>query len=65
MISFNDFREIVYGAQDYTGDFHFNLFTPESLKSLLLDAGFKAITVPVSGRRKGTCFEFEIVATSS
>ncbi|TGQ66899.1 MAG: FkbM family methyltransferase [Mesorhizobium sp.] len=61
---FDDFREVTYGAQDYDGDYHFNLFTPDSLKALLQEAGFKEISVPVAGRRNGKCFEFEIVATA-
>lgn len=59
---FEDFREVTYGAQDYDGDYHFNLFTPDSLHALLQEAGFKEISVPVAGRRNGKCFEFEIVA---
>lgn len=61
---FDDFREAAYGAQDYDGDYHFNLFTPDSLHTLLEEAGFKGISVPVAGRRNGKCFEFEIVATA-
>ncbi len=60
--SFEDFREVVFGAQDYAGDYHYNLFTPDSLTGLLAEAGFKDIEVPVAGRRNGKCFEFEIVA---
>ncbi|MDX8531110.1 methyltransferase domain-containing protein [Mesorhizobium sp. VK25A] len=63
-MSFDDFREVTYGAQDYDGDYHFNLFTPESLRALLHEAGFKEISVPVAGRRNGKCFEFEIEATA-
>lgn len=60
-MSFEDFREVTYGAQDYHGDYHFNLFTPDSLQVLLQEAGFKGISIPVAGRRNGKCFEFEIV----
>lgn len=61
--SFNDFREVVFGSQDYAGDYHYNLFTPESLRQLLEEAGFTNIEVPVTGRRSGKCFEFEISAS--
>ncbi len=61
--SFADFREVLFGAQDYQGDFHFNLFTPESLSVILAAAGYSHIEVPVRGRRNGQCFEFEISAT--
>lgn len=62
-MSFDDFREVMYGAQDYMGDFHFNIFSPETLTTLLKEAGFEHIEVPVSGRRNGKCFEFEIIGT--
>lgn len=61
-MSFEDFREVTYGTQDYDGDYHFNLFTPGSLQELLQEMGFKEISVPVAARRNGKCFEFEIVA---
>jgi hypothetical protein len=57
---FEDFREVVFGAQDYEGDYHYNLFTPDSMRALLEEARFLDIRVPVSGRRNGKCFEFEI-----
>jgi predicted SAM-dependent methyltransferase len=59
---FDDFREVLFGAQDYEGDYHYNLFTPDSMRRLLEEVGFRDIEVPVSGRRNGKCFEFEIVA---
>jgi predicted SAM-dependent methyltransferase len=63
--AFVDFREVLFGGQDYAGDFHFNLFTPESLSSLLADAGFCNIRVLEKGRRNGKCFEFEISAAKA
>lgn len=62
-VSYEDLREVTYGAQDYDGDFHFNMFTPDSLAQLLEESGFVEIDCPVTGRRNGRCFEFEIVAT--
>ena len=59
---FDDFREAVFGSQDYAGDYHYNLFTPDSFRVLLEQAGFSNIEVPVAGRRNGKCFEFEITA---
>jgi len=55
-------REVVFGGQDYEGDFHYNMFTPEHLTGLLHEAGFEGVQVPVSGRRNGNCYEFEIRA---
>jgi predicted SAM-dependent methyltransferase len=60
--SFADFRDVLFGGQDYEGDFHFNLLTPDSLGHLAEEAGFGAVEIPVQGRRNGQCFEFELVA---
>ena len=60
--SYDDMREVIYGAQDYEGDFHFNMFTPSSLNELLHEAGFINITIVESGRKNEKCFEFEISA---
>jgi hypothetical protein len=60
--SFEDFREVLFGSQDYNGDFHLNLLTPDSFTVLLQEAGFTDITVPVKARRNWRCFEFEICA---
>lgn len=59
---YEDMREVLYGSQDYDGDFHFNMFTPESLSALLVEAGFGTPQVIESGRKNGRCYEFEIVA---
>jgi predicted SAM-dependent methyltransferase len=59
---FHDFREVLFGSQDYTGDFHYNMFTPDSLAELLTEAGFKDIAVTARGRQNGRCYEFEIAA---
>jgi predicted SAM-dependent methyltransferase len=60
--SFTEFREVLFGAQDYVGDYHFNLFTGESLAAILRTAGFVNVQIPTEGRRNGACYELEIVA---
>lgn len=55
-------REVMFGAQDYDGDFHFNMFTPDSLAALLRQAGFVEVRVLQQGRRNGNCYEFAISA---
>lgn len=60
--SFADFRLVLFGAQEYNGDYHFNLLTPGSLTDLLKEAGFNSITVPIKGRKNDVCYEFEIYA---
>lgn len=60
---FEQFREVLFGAQDYAGDFHFNLFEPASIQALLHEAGFADIDIPVRARRNGACYELEVHAT--
>lgn len=60
--SFEDFRSVLFGGQEYHGDFHYNMFTPDSLSVLLKAAGFTKVSVEQKGRKNGNCFEFEIVA---
>lgn len=60
---YDELREVTFGGQDYDGDFHFNMFTPESLSSLLREAGFSKVEVVERGRRNGACYEFELVAS--
>ena len=61
--SYDDMREVMYGAQDYDGDFHFNMFTPDHLKGLLLEAGFGSVVINAEARRNGKCVELEITAS--
>lgn len=60
--TFEDFREVLFGGQEYDGDFHYNLFTADSLGRMVEEAGFTAVAVPVRGRRNGQCLEFELIA---
>jgi len=57
-----DMREVLYGGQDYDGDFHFNMFTPESMAGYLAEAGFVNVQLVAGGRRNGQCYELEISA---
>jgi hypothetical protein len=59
---FDDFREVLYGAQEYEGDAHFTGFTPDSFTELLREAGFDDVVVIARDRRNGKCKEFEITA---
>jgi predicted SAM-dependent methyltransferase len=59
---YDDMREVFYGAQDYDGDFHFNMFTPDTLSKLLLEGGFTNVSIIERGRKNGSCYEFEMVA---
>jgi tetratricopeptide (TPR) repeat protein len=54
-----NFREVLFGSQEYSGNYHFNLFTPTTLEGLLTNAGFEEFTLVAAGRPNGNCFEFE------
>jgi hypothetical protein len=60
--SFEQIREVTFGGQDYSGDFHFNMFNSLYLSKLLSEAGFVKIEVVSANRVNGGCKEFEICA---
>jgi predicted SAM-dependent methyltransferase len=60
---FDRLRQVTFGGQDYDGDFHYNMFTTESLSELLREAGFTHIDVVAENRENGGCKEFELRAT--
>lgn len=62
-MSFEVFRSVLYGGQEYAGDFHFTGFTPDSLGAMLVEAGLQKPTVIAKGRPNGDCLEFEISAS--
>jgi hypothetical protein len=59
---YEDLREVLYGGQEYEGDFHFNMYTVESLTALLSAAGLVDVEVEAEGRRNGLCLEMQISA---
>jgi len=59
---FDDFREVFFGGQDYDGDFHYNMFTADSLKQALERAGFEHVDVVAEGRKNDIAFELEVTA---
>ncbi len=61
-IPFDEFVEVMYGGQEYPGDFHFSGFSKETLAGLLEDAGLEDVKVTEEGRRNGACYEMEIEA---
>jgi predicted SAM-dependent methyltransferase len=60
--TYAELREVVFGGQEYEGDFHFNMYTVESFSELLTAAGMVTIEVEDEALRNGACFEFQIVA---
>ena len=59
----SDFIEVVYGGQEYEGDFHFAGFSREALLALVATAGLSNGHYIETARRNGMCLEMELVAT--
>jgi hypothetical protein len=59
---YDQLRLVLFGGQEYQGDFHYNMFLPSQLEMLLREAGFRDIGWPVRGRRNGECFEMQVEA---
>jgi predicted SAM-dependent methyltransferase len=61
-MSLADFKKVTFGAQNYEGDDHFMMYTPETLTVLLNAAGFSRVEVESKERMNGLCPEMELVA---
>jgi predicted SAM-dependent methyltransferase len=61
-VSYDDLREVLYGGQEYEGDFHFNMYTTETLSQILADAGLVEVEVEAEGRLNGACLEMQLSA---
>lgn len=64
-MSFDTLTEITFGKQDYDGDFHYAMYSPQTLTDLLSEAGFKQIEVLADDRINGDCREMEVQARKS
>lgn len=61
-MTYDDFKEVLFGGQEYDGDFHYNLLTPEVFSEALSRAGFTEIETIYAEKRNGKCFEFKTIA---
>jgi predicted SAM-dependent methyltransferase len=61
-MTLEDLTTVTFGAQDYCGDDHFSMYTPETLRALLARTGFRDIEVVAVARQNGLCPEMEVVA---
>ncbi|MHC5719200.1 MAG: class I SAM-dependent methyltransferase, partial [Nostoc sp.] len=61
-LSWDNLRKVTYGSQDYQGNYHYNMYTPEALSQILSACGFKDIKVVETKRVNGLCYEMEIHA---
>lgn len=64
-IGFEQVKEVLFGGQEYEGDFHYTMLSPEAMKRLLSETGFEGIEVVAGERPNGACVEFEIRAVKA
>ena len=63
-ISWDQFRSVALGGQDYESDYHFNLFSVDSLEGLIKRVlPDSRIKINNPSRRNGEAFEVEVVVT--
>jgi glycogen(starch) synthase len=61
-LSFEDFKTVTFGLQDYSGDDHFAMYSPETLSEVLEQAGFTDIEVVAQARQNGLSPDMELLA---
>lgn len=61
-MTFSDLKEVTFGAQDYDDDFHYAMFSPQSLQSTLISSGFRYVEIIDENRVNGKCREMELWA---
>jgi predicted SAM-dependent methyltransferase len=59
---FDQLTTVLLGMQEYDGDFHFAMLSPENLTKLLQEAGFADIQLLTDNRENGLCLEMELTA---
>jgi hypothetical protein len=62
-LDFETLRLVTFGGQEYAGDFHHTMFTPETLQALFEGAGLEQVRVEARGRPNGACLECQVVGT--
>jgi len=62
---FESLREVTFGSQDYPGNFHYTMFSRQSLRELLQSFGFSVGEYTAVARRNGLCLEMEIKAAKA
>lgn len=61
-LSFDVLREVTFGGQEYDGNQHYTMLTPDSLSAILVEAGFTSVERVATGRVSGQCLEMELTA---
>jgi hypothetical protein len=59
-MTFEELRVVTYGEQEYDGDFHFAMYSPDSLAAVMKAAGLADVKVVASGRPNGLSLEMEL-----
>jgi len=62
-LPWEDLRKVTYGAQDYDGDYHYNMYQASNLQTYLEAAGFDSVELIERARVNGICYEMELSAT--
>lgn len=61
-IDFQQLSTVLMGMQEYDGDFHYALLSPESLSKLLQETGFQSVEIVEAAKENGLCLEMTITA---
>lgn len=61
-IDFSTLAEVVFGGQEYKGNYHFSMFSTNSISDLLKTVGFTKVEIIAEDRVNGQCLEMEILA---
>lgn len=61
-INFAQVKEVLFGGQEYEGDFHYTMLSPVTMAKMLESVGFKNVDFVTEDRINGACMEFEICA---
>ncbi len=61
-MSFKDLRTVTFGLQEYEGDIHYTMFSRDSLRLLLEEAGLHDVKYIATSRANGLCLEMEVIA---
>lgn len=62
-MNYTDFFKLIFGGQDYAGNYHYSMYTVESLTTILKIVGFANVEVVAEKRKNDICLEMEIIAT--
>jgi predicted SAM-dependent methyltransferase len=60
--TFENLKTVTYGGQDYPSNFHYTMFSRESLQALIREGGFTVSEYAAVARPNGLCLEMEIRA---